>query len=200
VWITALVVGSGVLVVAPGLALVAALGDWLPESLAPAGVVGGSSLAGWLLFSAWFAGPRVGLATTVCIEVAAAFVLTVRPVDLRATRSLLPLLTFAAVLVVFACLSSDRGGFDRGAEMIAPRYWPAVDNELPEILANNLLDGRDSRPQLIPGWQSSDRPPLQAGMLMLAYPLAGARPPAALSLGIAINGLWVLGLWSVLRS
>jgi hypothetical protein len=80
----------------------------------------------------------------------------------------------------------------------------AVDNELPYYLADCLYQQRDPRPYFLEhlkAWQSSDRPPLQAGLLLLQMPLFYAtKHPRDLGMvaSIALQCTWVpalLALW-----
>jgi hypothetical protein len=76
----------------------------------------------------------------------------------------------------------------------------AGDNALPQYLAENMWSGHAS-PVLIDGWLSSDRPPLQTGIVLLQRPVAEAIA-ASTSLFAQISGIvaqasWVPALWTL---
>jgi len=201
--IVALVVAAVVLVWIPGIAVASATAGKVPESLLPAVTACGAAGAGWLLFWAWFANPGVGRVATFGCAAISSIALALRPRGtLRAPALAAPLLLALLIAVGYVALAGDHGNIAGGADMIAPRYWVVVDNKIPEFFADGLIYHRHGlNPMLIGDWRSSDRPPLQAGMMMTAYPIASTdgRLLGAFVLGVAANMLWVLGLWSVLR-
>jgi hypothetical protein len=96
--------------------------------------------------------------------------------------------------------------------LVAQRRWfdsslPS-DNTLPQLLAEKVAAGEPLRPVLFLDWQSSDRPPLEAGWQLLA------RAPLRLLLGSDANATdmrnqiagmilqlsWVPALWGFLRA
>ncbi|WP_036533114.1 hypothetical protein [Neosynechococcus sphagnicola] len=75
------------------------------------------------------------------------------------------------------------------------------DNTLPLLLAEKLYAGKDPR-QFLGDWQSSDRPPLQSGIVLLERPVLGI-----LSLGVGYQLLgtiaqcsWIAALWAYCRT
>jgi hypothetical protein len=79
-----------------------------------------------------------------------------------------------------------------------------VDNAIPQMFAERLAAGQSPR-QLVGEWLSSDRPPLQAGWVLLLSTLL--RPlwwpdfdVAAQSAGIWFQLMWVPAAWAWLRS
>jgi hypothetical protein len=71
------------------------------------------------------------------------------------------------------------------------------DNIIPYFFADRLYTGVDPR-QLMPEWQSSDRPPLQAGILLLQLPLGylvGQPVPCSLIFSCALQCVWVPAVW-----
>jgi hypothetical protein len=200
--IVALVVAAVVLVWIPGIAVASLVARKVPESLLPAVTACGSAAAGWLLFWAWFANPGAGRIATYACAALSSIVLALRPRGtLRTPAIAAPLLLALLIAVAYVALAGDHGGLAGGADMIAHRYWVSVDNKIPQFFADGLINHHHGLKPLIGEWQSSDRPPLQTGMLMTAYPIApvDGRLLAALVLGVAANMLWVFGLWSVLR-
>ncbi|WP_421658850.1 hypothetical protein [Leptothermofonsia sp. ETS-13] len=77
------------------------------------------------------------------------------------------------------------------------------DNVLPKILADRLYSGDDPRP-LLGDWQSSDRPPLQAGIFLLQRPLAqltGLRGGLHYQIiGTIAQCSWIAAVWALCRT
>ncbi|QZZ21444.1 hypothetical protein J5X98_02945 [Leptothermofonsia sichuanensis E412] len=84
------------------------------------------------------------------------------------------------------------------------RFFPIFppDNLLPKIFADRLYEGVDPRP-LLGEWLSSDRPPLQTGMVLLQYPLIkllGVQGGLGYQLLSTIAQCsWVAALWCLCR-
>jgi hypothetical protein len=77
-----------------------------------------------------------------------------------------------------------------------------VDNELPFLFATKLYEGDDPR-ALFGDWHSSDRPPLQSGLVLQQMPVASAlgvplRPYYHL-LGCVLQCMWVPAVWALSR-
>jgi hypothetical protein len=80
-----------------------------------------------------------------------------------------------------------------------------VDNQLPEYISRRLLAGDD--PRGIPemgGWQSSDRPPLQSGLILLTAPVTAwtgldLLTRSALS-SLVAQLVWIPGAFALLRA
>ncbi len=199
-------VGATVVLLVPGVAIVAALTRRRTAELGPvvatAGLVVGSGLVGFAAFFAWYLDPDAGKAWS--IGVLAASTLALATWGSAATRLIRPMITPVALLVVLIVTATgfafDRGGIDAGAATVTARYWNGDDNLLPEILADKLYEGEDLEPRLYSGWRSSDRPPLQAGWFLIAAPLAGDRTIGYQLAGTALQGLWVLGVWALLSA
>jgi hypothetical protein len=79
----------------------------------------------------------------------------------------------------------------------------AFDNEIPFSFAEPLYEGQDVReafPKDVPGWHSSDRPPLQTGLILLQMPFARlAKEPrlGSLVVGIVLQSAWVPAVWAL---
>jgi hypothetical protein len=89
----------------------------------------------------------------------------------------------------------------------AYRFLPLMppDNELPRLFADRLEAG-ESPKQLFGDWLSSDRPPLQAGFILLfrppLVPLESASLNAhalAFTTSFLFQLIWIPGLWAALR-
>jgi hypothetical protein len=82
----------------------------------------------------------------------------------------------------------------------------AVDNEIPYFFAQPLFNGQavlESFQKKVPGWHTSDRPPLQTGLILLQLPVARLFVSEelgrlyALVVGIALQCAWVPAVWSL---
>jgi hypothetical protein len=206
IWATPLAVlltlSACVLVFAPGIALLTLLGNKIPASLSPGIVILGSAVSGWLLFWAWFAHPHAGMVASLTVSAAAMLVLSSRPVTAAWKRISLPATVSVIVCIGYISLAGDRGGLDYD-QLIAGRYWAVLDNSIPRLFADCLINDKAGlKPVLLADWHSSDRPPLQTGMLMVAYPFVNQAGGsiAYLLLAVVINIFWIWGLWGFLRA
>ena len=207
IWAAPLIVllaaAACVLIFAPGLALLKLLGGRVPASLAPGMVIIGSAAGGWLLFWAWFTSPLIGLYSSLALSVAAMLVLSFKTTDGSWEKVSLPALVSIMVCIGYLSVAGDRGGLEYGENLIGGRYWAVMDNAIPRMFADSLMNNKARlKPFLLAHWHSSDRPPLQTGMIMAGYPFvnrAGA-PLAYLVLAVAVNIFWVWGLWGFLRA
>jgi hypothetical protein len=77
----------------------------------------------------------------------------------------------------------------------------ASDNYLPFFFADALfLHGHEGPPAHLADWLSSDRPPLQSGFV-LAQRVFGGEPYLHYQvLGVILQQLWIVGLWSLLSA
>jgi len=76
-----------------------------------------------------------------------------------------------------------------------------MDNRIPWILAQAVIKDSYSSP-LFSDWLGSDRPPLQAGLIILMEPVLSWLAPVdgAFSTSVAAQGFWILGAIVLLRS
>jgi len=201
--VAVLAVAACILVSAPGFALLGLAGERVPASLAPGLVVVGSAAGGWLLFWAWFADSFVGMCASMALSAAAMISLSLNPVRFSDRRISVPALAAALVCVGYLSVAGDRGAMDHGDDLISTRYWAILDNGIPRLFADCLMKDRAGlKPFLLTDWHSSDRPPLETGMIMVGYPLVepAGSPLAYQLLGTAINLSWIFGLWGFLRA
>jgi hypothetical protein len=191
-----------ILVWAPGLAMLGLFRNRIPSSLAPCVAIVGVGLSGWLLFWLWFIGPAVGIWGTIGVSLASAIVLWRNPVNLLSESVRFPVIIMVLLTVGYLSVAGDHGWLEYGDYQIGARYWAIPDNQIPSLFANGLLNGGDGlRPYLLGDWHSSDRPPLETGMILIAFPLLGeASQMGSLLLSIAVNVSWVFGLWGFLRA
>ncbi|HEY4442289.1 MAG TPA: hypothetical protein VGN14_17645 [Candidatus Elarobacter sp.] len=152
-------------------------------------------LAGWLAFWCYFARPELGRALALCWTglaiVAAALIAR------RSTRSELRTiaLTFCVGLLYVGVLMIAGTAATAEHRFFAER---PDDDRLPALFAERLYWGTDATKPL-GVWQSSDRPPLQTGMLVLVRPLAGLVahavpvdvPVVMLLAGITAQLIWI---------
>ena len=198
-----LTMSACILVFAPGFALLELVGEKVPASLSPGIVLIGSAAAGWLLFWAWFAHPYIGMYSSLALSTTAMLILSSKPVFLSWKAISVPAVVSVIVCLGYVSVAGDRGGLDYGNYLVGGRYWAVKDNAIPQMFANCLINHKAGlKPFLLGDWHSSDRPPLQTGMVMVAYPfvnLAGSSL-AYLLLSVAVNIFWIWGLWGFLRA
>jgi hypothetical protein len=196
-------VGAVAIITAPGLAIAAALPAPLRAPiLAPALIVIGAAAVGWIQFLVWVLHPIAGLTASAAVIVLSLAGL-MRQRDAIASVTGLPMLTFALICLLYFCLAGERGNYADGAIGIAFRFWNTPDNIIPRMFADALMAGIEQLKSVrLADWHLGDRPPLETGMIMPLYRVAApaAREIAYIALGIAVNGTWVLGLWSLLRA
>ncbi|HEY4439420.1 MAG TPA: hypothetical protein VGN14_03135 [Candidatus Elarobacter sp.] len=147
-----------------------------------------AGLAGWLAFWCYFARPEIGRGLAVCwtaVAVVAAVVLA-RRLTRPELRSIA--LTFCVGLLYVGVLSLPGPTATAEHRFFAER---PNDDRLPALFAERLYWGTDvTKPLWI--WQSSDRPPLQTGMLLLVRPLAGPIAADVLLLaGVVAQLIWL---------
>jgi hypothetical protein len=77
------------------------------------------------------------------------------------------------------------------------------DNVIPLLFADRLYTGNDPRGFLGNEWQSSDRPPLQAGIFLVQYPFwsfVTGRRAWSFVFGCVLQCLWVPAVWEFWQS
>ena len=79
----------------------------------------------------------------------------------------------------------------------AARWWASPDALVPERTARWFLDGGSG--MIFPGWQATDRGPLQP-LLLLWGGRWSTNPVPAYFTGVVVNSVWVVGLWWFLRA
>jgi hypothetical protein len=170
-------------------------------------------LAGYLTFWAYFWQPIAGqcLAGTLLLGGAALCIADCRRT--RPTRSLLlssdvwtPLALMALVALFYASLW--HAVTLRTAIQLTPglRFLEPVfnmDSAIPLLFADHLYWGADPRSIMAPDWRSSDRPPLQAGILLVQYQLwitLTGRRAWSFVFGSVLQCLWVPAVWEFWQS
>jgi hypothetical protein len=169
-------------------------------------------LAGYLAFWAYFIDPRLGLAFGGGVLLVSLVVLVVALCQSRSVRSVLLSDDVATPLALMVLVGLFYLALLHAVDLYAPDHMQsrirffeftlAIDNELPFYLADSLYHHLDPR-EIFGGWQSSDRPPLQAGLMLLQIPLAYlAREPReyAVVAGSAFQCAWVPAVWALWRA
>ena len=167
-------------------------------AIAAAGYVGF-----WIYLLAPQGGPIYGAGLAVCAAIL--FWVQFRKLNREgrnALRSLvLPgLLTGAAALTVLSA-GFVYEGFATPMETPARRFSHQLppDNQIPFLFAQHLREGHVPRPML-GDWLSSDRPPLQTGIVLSQYAFMRRMAWQYTVLCVILQSLWVFGAWSVLQS
>ncbi len=175
---------------------------WLGIALAVVGV----AAAGWLtIMAAIPLGRWVRVLVVVIIVSAAVHVIVTRAWRVLTREIVVAAALFAAVAVlylgVFFLWTSPGDAFHLAQNRFVPFLLPD-DNEIPHLLAGRLEQGGSTH-ALIGGWNGSDRPPLQSGLILLGQ---APWPPGMISENVSSFApsvlaqlLWVPAAFAVLR-
>jgi hypothetical protein len=178
-----------------------------------AGIIG--CLAGYLTFWAYFWWPLAGQCIGAIVLLGGAALCVVDLRRGRPTRSLIlsanigiPLALMALVALLYLSLWHSVNLWIRNeASQLTPRmrfldFVLNMDYVIPFYFADGLHTGADPR-RILVEWQSSDRPPLQAAILLVQYPVGLlVKDPRSWSfvLGCVLQSLWVPALWEFWQS
>ncbi len=179
------------------------LASWLAPIGAAAAVAGLGYAAFWL----YFASPIVGrIFSCTLLALAAGKLLTRKaaPGDTHKGSEWLGPFALAGIIgigaIAFTCLYQG-GSFSSIADDRFLAGMP-TDNVIPGLLAERLWDGLPPK-NFLGDWHASDRPPLQAGWLLLTRPIMAGlgfdTDTASTAGGICFQLLWVPALWALLR-
>ena len=203
----ALYIGSAVISVTPGVALLSVVARY--RALGPATAFGllltGSGGAAMAGFWAWYASPHFGRQFDVALGLVsvATIALFGRRGDLRAAGLSVPLLLALAIGLAFTGLAfiQGNGTAEHAVSLISSRYWRTRDNTLPLLLATRVAAHARLSGHLVGDWLYSDRPPLQSGFALLQWPLWRAydRQAAYQLFATGLSASWLPALWVVLR-
>ncbi|WP_171955574.1 hypothetical protein [Stenotrophomonas maltophilia] len=163
-------------------------------------VLVGSGAAGMLNFWAWFVDPALGWSLGLSLIILSTGVLIGRGLPRSA---MVPAALSVTIAIFYFGIAADHGISADAQGMVAARYWAQVDNKLPQFAADQIQAGRDHLKGFTTGdWLTSDRPPLQTGMILPIYSAGDTanRELLGLTAGIAANSIWVFGLWALLGS
>lgn len=167
----------------------------------------GTAAVGYVSFWLWLLNPLLGHGWSLCLPVLSAaylyFCLRAIPPVLRTLlRSLLfPMgLTVAAALLVLST-GFLYGGFESPMGTAATRFSHPLppDNSIPYLFAEKVAHHEAAAGPLIGDWRSSDRPPLQTGIVLseFAY-FHGAEDYTVLA--TILQSTWIFALWLFLAA
>lgn len=166
--------------------------SWLHHVAAGALAVG---IAGYISFAAWFVSPNLGLVVSALVVVGSTGFWVIRGMSPGIDKTAWGLT--AVIAIFYVALSTDHGMLQQPFDVIANRYWQVTDNQLPWLFMQKMIHGREGWDGIIFGdWHSSDRPPLETGLMLLLVPFAtdSWQPMFAQGVGVAANTLWVAAL------
>ena len=162
---------------------------------------------GYLGFWIYLLSPDLGsnYGADLAIGAAILFLIQFRRLDPEGRKALRSLILPAALTGTAALLILSTGflyeGVSSPLETPARRFSHLLppDNQIPFLFAEHLREGHIPKPML-GDWLSSDRPPLQTGIVLSQYAFMGRKALGYTVLSAILQSLWVLGAWSVLQS
>jgi hypothetical protein len=168
-----------------------------------------SSGLGYAVLWAYFLDRRLGRAVAIAVLLASVLAVIVpTPVrrlvlDTARLRDVAVPVVLMFVVAVFYNALLFAHSPDTPVELRAQRHLTAAglapDNVLPFLFAHHLYDGTDPR-QLLGDWKSSDRPPLQAGVVLVQLPLSSGLGQAHLHyqlLATTLQCSWIPAVWAL---
>jgi hypothetical protein len=169
----------------------------------------GMALPGYFCFWLTLLSPHLGRYFAVA-TIAVAIVglpLCLKRLDgegLRVLKSLLsPCFLSGGVALFILSAGFLYGGWNEPIETARVRFSHLLppDNEIPLLLAEGVRAKQMPRP-LTNGWLSSDRPPLQSGIVLSQFPLFHApyREQAYAIVGALAQSFWIFALWLLLSA
>ncbi|MGQ0520043.1 MAG: hypothetical protein ACT4PX_02680 [Actinomycetota bacterium] len=195
----------------PGLLGAAALArrDIVPEAAVLLTAIAVSSALGYAVFWLYLGDERVGRTVSIGVCVASAAALVGR----GTVRSLWRVVMSPAVSVPLALLflialsyngllisqGSHASVEQRANVQLTSGVGLPVDNDLPRLFADHVYEGTDPR-ELYGDWRSSDRPPLQTGVVLVQLPVAAAFGIEKLHYQLLASVLqcsWVAAIWAL---
>jgi hypothetical protein len=171
--------------------------------------VAGSGVLALVTFWAYLAGPRFGRGVAIALALASALVLLEacrhRFAAWKALRPLLPVSALFAASGFFNVATAYlHQSFATQPNPGMNRYRIALpsDNNIAWFFAKQLEAKARPLPEyVVPGWQSSDRPPLQTGYYLMQHAVLNtSNYNDYLITSIVLQGCWILGLWALLRA
>jgi hypothetical protein len=204
--VTCLLAGAAVLTVTPGVALLSVVARFrrLGQATALGLLYAGAGIAAMAGFWAWFESPALGLALDGAMLVLSVTLIAVfgRRGDLSRFGLSLPLALALAISVFYTATVYLRGGPTANpVEDVGSILWPQPDNILPLLFASRLATHAPLGGYLFGDWLSSDRPPLEAGFVLLQWPqwYPSGREGDYQFLGTVLQSAWVPALWVAFR-
>jgi hypothetical protein len=202
--VAGLVVGSAVLAVTPGVALLSVVARHRSLGLATGlGLLyAGAGTAAMAGLWAWYVSPAFGTATDAVLLAACLVSIAIfgRRGDLRGLG--LPLALAVAVSLLYTGIAFLQTGVTIMPWLsIVHTFWHAGDNYGPLRLAVKMAAHQPLGGFLAGNWLASDRPPLQTGFTLLLWPLWSVADRAGYQfLGTVLQAAWLPALWVVFRA
>jgi len=169
-------------------------------------VLVGSGIAGYLAFWAYLIGPLSGKSVAVGILLLSLVALFyAKPIEKPLLRALficvalMILVTTFYSAIGFVYARSDNPGVQAERRFV----WSLpADNILPNMLVDDLYNGKPFRPFLFIDWKSSDRPPLQTAIVLLQRPVWPESQSAFdyQILGTFLQSMWIASLWLLVQT
>jgi hypothetical protein len=169
----------------------------------------GSGAAGYLALWPYLLGQSIGKGVSLGIIVLSVCALLHagyrRPIERNFLRAAL----FCGALMILITTFYSAIGFlyqrspDPGIQAEERFAWPMpADNILPNVLVDDLYNGKPFRPFLFIDWKSSDRPPLQSAAVLLQRPLWLSKQSKFdyQILGTFLQSMWAASLWLLLET
>jgi hypothetical protein len=160
-------------------------------------------ISGYVGFWLWFISPQVGRVYSLCLPIGAAlFLIWTLPRLDAADRSTLKALLRPMALVGTAALlvlstGFMFGGLNAPSETAMTRFSHSLppDNDVPFLFAEGIRNGKVPKPLLF-DWRSSDRPPLQTGIVLSqGVYLQHPRKFQYTIISVILQSFWVFALW-----
>jgi len=162
---------------------------------------------GYVCFWLYFAYPPLGRAVAIALVVASATISawTLSRASSSVVRSRIrrlgrPAALTAAAAVFVVCLGFLYGGWDTSLSTAGSRFSMQLpwDNGLPFFFAEGLDHSHVQHP-MAGDWLSSDRPPLQTGIVLSHYPFSGQSKELHYQIAsVILQCLWILPMWALL--
>jgi hypothetical protein len=182
------------------------------QALALGAGLAGSGVAAMLTFWVYYGVPALGPACAFTVFFGSAVAIAWLWLRLAAQRELLSRLAvplglwaLASLFVIF--LGFFGGGVDNPMETASLRFATdpspfASDNAIPLFFADWIHSGSHGPvPIFEPGWQLSDRPPLQIGYALTQWDFGWDTVALHYQLlGVILQQLWVIGMWALLTA
>ena len=149
----------------------------IPNDLLAVGAMAVLGLLGWLAFGAWFVDPKLGVCFTVLVLIGVTGMAIRDRRDIAKLCKNSPELCWQSGLI--CCVALVYVGHlhlfetELGIEPLAAnRYLERlpIDNSISRIFADRVIDRTDSA-TLVGDWLSSDRAPLQTGLILWFHPI-----------------------------
>ncbi len=178
--------------------------DLIAAALLAMGLVGYAAF--WIFFFNRVAGIAYSYAVLLssCAVLLHAWTPARNRIRLRALRRMLEPVALVGLASVFVISLGFLYGRPASVQDYAahrfgpPALW--IDNFLPKLFADGVFHGRVPKP-LASDWLSSDRPPLQTGMVLLVYPYTrGTRELLYQAAATILQLTFLTGLWAYLEA